>query len=153
MAELQTILSSGDITNYQESSVAAGNTLLTSDEIDAKDAVVLASANGYSDTEIAAAFGTPITVSTATYTVLSTDRTLHVTRTAAGTCTITIPSSLILSEYFRLTIKDTGGAGTYNITIETGGSETIDGETDWVINGDYDWLTLYSNGANLFIIG
>ena len=96
------------------------------------------------------------TVSTSTYTVtgsnfISYDIILHVTRTATGTCTITINSDVISEDSFRIYIKDTGNANTYNITIETQGSETIDGDSNLVITGDYEAVSLYSNGSNLFI--
>lgn len=97
--------------------------------------------------------GSPTTVSTATYNTTSADSILHVTRTATGTCTIDIGSLLISDDTFRLVIKDTGNASRYNITITTEGSETIDGETTWIINGDYDWIEVYSDGSDLFIKG
>jgi len=207
MADLQDILSSGDITNYQESSVAAGNELLTSDEIDTKDAQVLSDAKDYTDTnagvpytgatenldlgayDIIATDGefenvttneiidsngssgdlgdflvkgsggvewqgkSVTTVNAATYSVLATDKILHVTYTTTGSTLITVPTALITAG-FDVVIKDGGGnAGTNNITVEGALSETIDGDTEWLIDGDYDWLRLYSDGSNMFIIG
>ena len=93
------------------------------------------------------------TVNTATYTVLSSDEILNVTRTATGACTITWPTSL-MDNGRDLVIKDAGfNASVYNITVNTGGAETIDGDASWLINGDGDWLDLYSDGSNLFIKG
>ena len=92
----------------------------------------------------------PTTVSTATYDVLVTDHILHVTRTTTGTCAITIPTALITTA-FRLIIKDTGGATTYNITIDAEGGELFDGEATAVINSNYSAIQLYSDGTNLFI--
>lgn len=133
MAELQVILSSGDITNYQESAVAAGNALQTLDEIKVLVPIIT-------------------TVSTATYTILSTDanKVLHVTRTATGVCTITFPTALI-ADGFRFSIKDTGNAQTFNITLDTQGAETIDGAATFVLNTNYEAINVYCDGTNLFI--
>ena len=89
-------------------------------------------------------------VSTATYTVLSTDRKLHVTYTATGACTITIPTALITST-FELLIKDTGNASTNNITVIGQGGELFDGSASAILVGDYDSISIYSDGTNLFL--
>jgi hypothetical protein len=94
-----------------------------------------------------------VIVNSAAHAVLVTDRRLHVTYTATGTCTITIPTALMTTE-LDLLIKDGGlNATTNNITIVGEGGETIDGDSSWIINGDGDWLKLYSDGVNLFIHG
>jgi len=96
----------------------------------------------------------PTTVNAATYDLLVTDSILHVTYTTTGAVTsLTLPTAQATAGR-TITIKDAGGnAGTNNITIDTEGSETIDGDSTWVINGNYDWLILYSDGSNWFIIG
>jgi len=92
------------------------------------------------------------TVNAATYTVLRTDDILNVTYTATGAITITIPTAL-MAEKKTFTIKDAGGlAGTNNINIGTEGAETIDGAASYVINSNYDAITLYSNGTSWFLI-
>jgi len=91
------------------------------------------------------------TVAAATYTVLPDDGTVHVTYTATGTVAVTLPTAGVISDR-KLFIKDAGGnAGTYNITIDTEGSETIDGAATQVLNGDYNSISLYSDGSNWFI--
>ena len=96
--------------------------------------------------------GSITTVGAATYTILSTDSVLHVTYSSTGACTITFPTALMTSGN-TITIKDAGfNAGMKNITLETEGSQTIDGDTNWTINGDGDWLKVYCDGSNLFII-
>lgn len=97
--------------------------------------------------------GATTTVSSSTYTVLATDDTILVDYTTTGTCVITIPTAVIGTDGFKVTIKDSGGSASLrNITINTGGSETIDGYSNATINGDFDSLTLVSDGSNLFII-
>ncbi|MCP4584579.1 hypothetical protein, partial [Pseudoalteromonas sp.] len=91
------------------------------------------------------------TVSTATYTLLITDDILHVTRTATGTCTITLPTAQVTSGRVIVVKDAAGNAGTYNITIDTQGSEDIDGEDTAVINSDYSAINLYSDGSNWFV--
>lgn len=96
---------------------------------------------------------TPITAST--YTIVETDnnKILHVTRSLSGTCTITWPTAL-MNDGFKVTIKDAGrNATTNNITIDTQGAETIDGNATWLIDGDGDWVKIYCDGTNLNIIG
>ena len=50
-------------------------------------------------------------------------------------------------------IKDeAGNANTYNITIKTSGSQTIDGESAIVLESPYSSVNLYSNGVDKFFI-
>jgi len=92
------------------------------------------------------------TISTATYDLLVTDYILHVTYTATGAVTsLTLPSAQTTSGR-TIFIKDAGGnAGTNNITIDTEGSETIDGSATMVMNTDYEAINLYNNGTDWFI--
>lgn len=91
------------------------------------------------------------TVNDATYNLATTDFIVHITRTTTGTCTITLPSAQVVAGR-TFYVKDAGGnASVYNITIDTQGSELIDGEADVVIDGDYESKNLYSNGTNWFI--
>jgi hypothetical protein len=93
-----------------------------------------------------------VDVDSSTYTVKESDLVLLVSYTSTGACTITIPSSQILTKR-KIIIKDSGGlAGTNNITIATEGSETIDGSATLVIDGNYESATIVSDGTNLFII-
>ena len=92
------------------------------------------------------------TVALSTYTLLDDDEILHVTRSATGVCTITIPTALITDNRV-FNIKDAGfNASNYNITVETQGSEKIENSTaDYIINSDGDSVQLYSDGIDLFI--
>ena len=90
------------------------------------------------------------TVAGATYTVLRTDDIIHSTYSATGAVTITIPTAL-MAEKKTITIKDAGGnAGTNNITIDS--TDNIDGVGTYVINGNYDSVTIYSNGTSWYTI-
>lgn len=92
------------------------------------------------------------TVNAATYSTLVTDYILHVTYTATGACTITIPTTQI-TDGRKFIVKDaSGNAGTNSITIATQGSETIDGAATLTVSTNYGKLTLYSDGSNLFTI-
>ena len=92
------------------------------------------------------------TVNAATYNLLTSDDILHVTYTSTGSCTVTWPTAQILTD--RLVwIKDAGGnAGTNNITVATEGSQTIDGESTYVIDIDYAAVALYCDGTNLYVL-
>lgn len=77
---------------------------------------------------------------------------LGVTETADNAVDIIIPSKLIAIPGWEVTIVDEGGnASTNNITIQTEKLEEISGQATWTINGDYNAVTLYSDGANLFV--
>jgi hypothetical protein len=92
------------------------------------------------------------TVAAATYDILATDYILNVTYTGTGTVAIDFKTAQIVAGRV-IHIKDAGGgATTYNITISTEGAETIDGAATAVISTDYNSVTLYCDGTNLFII-
>ncbi len=96
-----------------------------------------------------------IPVSTATYALNESSNypevILHVTRTATGTCVITIDTDM-LSQDSQITIKDAGGgAASFNITVQTEGAANIDGAATAVISGNYDSITLYNDDSNWFI--
>jgi len=93
--------------------------------------------------------------STATNLLTSGQNVIGVTDTTVAR-TITISTSDIINTETigeNITIKDeSGGAGTFNILIDTEGSETIDGLTDISIEVDFGNITIYSNGTNLFTV-
>ena len=95
--------------------------------------------------------GAVTTVSGATHTVVLADLKLDVTRTATGTCVITIDSDNLVDGREFIITDAAGGANTYNITINTEGAETIVGEVSAVINGNYHSLHFYSDGSNYFL--
>jgi len=91
------------------------------------------------------------TVNASTYNLLVTDYILNVTYPTTGVVTITLPTAQVISGR-TITIKDaSGNASINNITIDTEGSETIDGESTAVLSGDYDAINLYCDGSNWFI--
>lgn len=92
------------------------------------------------------------TVNTPTYTLLVDDYILNVIYTATGAVTSLMIPTEQTTEGRVLIVKDAGGsAGTNNITIETEGSEKIDGDFTLVINSDHSAINLYSDGSNWFI--
>lgn len=92
------------------------------------------------------------TVAAGTYDLLITDYILNVTYTGTAAVTsLTLPTAQAV-EGRTIVVKDAGGAsGVNNITIDTEGGGTIDGAATAVIAGNYDSLTLYSDGTNWFI--
>ena len=88
-------------------------------------------------------------VNSSTYTILPSDKIISVSYTSTGAVTITLPTPVNKMSYV---IKDSGGnCNANNITIETSGSETIDGNSNYVLNNDYDAISLYSDGSNWYI--
>lgn len=92
-----------------------------------------------------------VAVAAATHTLGAGEIRLRVTYTATGAVTVSLATSET-NDGRWLVVKDAGGnAGTNNITIVTEGAETIDGNASAIISGDYDSLTLFSDGSNWFI--
>ena len=90
-------------------------------------------------------------VAEATYTVLGTDDILHVQFTSTAAVTITLPTVQATSSRV-IVIKDAdGNAATNNITIETEGSETIDGATNFAMNVNSMSIDLYLIESNWYI--
>ena len=89
----------------------------------------------------------------ATYTIVDADNLLHITYTSTAAVTaLTIPTAQALVGR-KIIFKDAGGnASTNNITIVTEGGELIDGQATYVMNSNYESITLYSDGTNWFII-
>ncbi len=85
-----------------------------------------------------------------TYVANINDRIIGVTNTAAP-MSVTIPLG---AAGVQVIVKDeTGGASLTNpITVESSGGAAIDGQSTYVITTAYGHVTLYSNGANWFII-
>ena len=134
----------------------------TLSELENKDSIFEVEAGGDSAYKISGTgvvssevgLGNKITeVDSATYDLLITDNILHVTyTTTAAVTSLTLPTAQTIASR-KIVIKDAGGnANTNNITIDTEGSETIDGENTLVINGDYDTAILYSDGSNWFVM-
>lgn len=95
---------------------------------------------------------TSATVNAATKTTSIEEDILFVTYTPTGTVAITLASATAVSGK-EIIIKDAGGnATTNNITISTEGIETIDGQATYAIVGNYDSVTLVSDGTNWLVI-
>lgn len=85
------------------------------------------------------------------YQVTQSDQIILV-NTSDGARTITLGNTATLPGNI-ITIKDSGGlAGTYAITIVGQNSQTIDGQTSYVISSNYGKVQLVSDGANWFVV-
>ncbi len=92
------------------------------------------------------------TVNSATYSTTSSDHIIHHTYSSTGVSTTTL-STADCTDGRALTINDGGGnAGTYQIVVDTEGSETIDGVSSAIINGNGDDLEIYCESSNWFVI-
>lgn len=89
---------------------------------------------------------TAINNASSPYTVLSTDYYISVDA-SGGTVTITLPSSTTANRLFI--IKDRlGNAGTNNITIQSSGGTTVDGQSTLLIANNFGAVQLLFHGTN-----
>ena len=87
------------------------------------------------------------TVSDAAYSILSSDYIVaYITLT--GPHTATLPTAVGATGQVFIVTDETGSAGTNNITVATVSAQTINGASTFVINKNYGYVMLYSNGAN-----
>lgn len=92
-----------------------------------------------------------VLVSGASATVASTTKLVRVNY--AGAVTLTLPAVADMQVGQRLYIKDESGAASVNnITIETAGSETLNGSTNGRMENDYEQWCLYTNGTDWFTL-
>ena len=119
-----------------KSYIPAGDTLVIEGTLSIETALILSRA------ETATSDNTASMGSVHTYAVTDTS--------APRTLTI---SSADITDNRQFVIKDQSGlAGINNITIDTEGSEKIDGADTITISVNYGSATLYSDGSNLFSI-
>lgn len=91
---------------------------------------------------------TTTSVTTTTYTLLSSDRTLLCDNSSG--VTVTLLAAATAGDGFTVTIKNVGSAGV--ITIDADGTETIDGSLTATLTSQYDALKLACDGSNWHII-
>lgn len=96
---------------------------------------------------------TVTSVSTATYTILSTDTIISSKYSTTGAQTLTLPLSSTIGVGKTYHIVDAGGnASTYNITINRSGPDTINGDTSVLINANYQSVSIYNDGSSKWFI-
>ncbi|HSX08187.1 MAG TPA: right-handed parallel beta-helix repeat-containing protein [Candidatus Saccharimonadales bacterium] len=90
-------------------------------------------------------------VADANYTPLATDSVIaYGSLTAART--VTLPSAVGAAGRIYIIKDESGAAGSNNITVSTTGGQTIDNTASKLLNTNYGFLRLYSNGVNWFSI-
>ena len=72
--------------------------------------------------------------------------------TSGGAVTVTLASSMVVAGAYVAVNDEGGAAGTNAITIDTEGSETIDGATSQSVGSNYGALTLYCDGTNWYTL-
>ncbi len=94
------------------------------------------------------AAGSTTSVTTTTYTALSTDSVL-LCNNASGV-TVTLLAAATAGDGFKLIIKNLHA--TASVTVDGNGSETIDGGTTATLATQYESITIVSDGSNWHII-
>jgi len=88
---------------------------------------------------------------TATITASVNDRIIGVSASAA--LDIRLPSAAGYDSGQYFVVKDeAGNCNSFNITIRTSGSETIDGQTSVILESPFAAVNIYANGSNKFFI-
>lgn len=96
--------------------------------------------------------GSPTVPGSLPYTVLLSDFFISIRPATLGTGTINLPTASSASGRYFI-IKDVeGAAGGKPITIDPSGAELIDGAATYIMNTDWESLSIYSNGTAWFII-
>lgn len=86
------------------------------------------------------------------YSMVEGDCYIEVTSLTAAR-TITLLAAATAGSGCMVIIKDSSGsAGTYSITVDGNGAETIDGDATAVISSDYGSLTLICNGTSWAVV-
>jgi len=90
---------------------------------------------------------------TTAYTVVMADRNSTILCDATSAAfSITLPAAATAGNGFIITVKKTDSSANA-VTIDGNGSETIDGALTQVLSGQYDNITLISNGTAWFMLG
>lgn len=92
-----------------------------------------------------------ITSGMSPYSVLATDEMLFVD-TSGGAVIINLLGASTADAGEQIRIKDTGNAGTNNVTVNRAGSDLIDGETQILMTQNYDEIELTSNGVDAYAL-
>ena len=150
MKKFRFIIKSGDLADVNTS--ATINATTEAEPHYVTDTEVLCVFNGTKNVPVAGRSLVTI-VNAATYDLLPEDHILSVTYTGTGAVTsLTLPTAQTLKGRM-VVVKDAGGnASANNITIDTEGSELIDGSATKVISTDYGAVRLYSDGTDWFTI-
>jgi hypothetical protein len=100
--------------------------------------------------DIPATYKTTVSVDAGDYSVDDSVEIVHVVYSPTGKTLVTLAPS----DGRHLVIKDAGFNATLNpITVRDKSGGLINGDIEWVINGDGDWIALYCYGGNWFIVG
>jgi len=88
------------------------------------------------------------------YTIRDVDYLVGIqSDTLSNSITLTLPDADALLNGQTFVIKDEGGAvNTYPVTISCGGSDTIDGQNEVILESPYTSISVYCNGSNKFFI-
>jgi len=90
-------------------------------------------------------------VTSTPYTASSSDYYIGVNTGSAAIVQLPLANTLNSGQTFI--VKDeSGNASLYNITVQSSGSDVIDGQSNQTIESDYGSISLYSNGADKFFI-
>lgn len=93
-----------------------------------------------------------ITIASTTTITPTQSSTLYLADSSSGSLTLTLSTSS-LEVGKEVIIKDsTGSSSSNSITVDTEGSETIDGQTSFTISSNYISISMISDGSNWYII-
>lgn len=91
----------------------------------------------------------PFTAQTTTYPITLSDKVITGDATSGG-FSVTLPTAVGIAGK-TYTIKRIN-SGANNVTVATTSSQTIDGGTSWVLDTQYESITVCSDGANWLIL-
>lgn len=89
-----------------------------------------------------------VTVTSSTYTTSDEEAVLMDTATIGQASTTTLASADATAGNAIAVLDSGGSAGTYPITVDTGGSESIDGSSSYTVDQNYSGAVFISDGTN-----
>lgn len=85
------------------------------------------------------------------YTILNTDYLIGAD-VSSQAITLTLPTASTVPDQIFEIVDEKGNSATNNITIAVQGGDTIIGESSLIINGNYNTVTVYSDGGTSYLV-
>ena len=114
------------------------------DDIDSLDSVLFAALNFQTSAETISFSVTAPTVGSDT---IADSKKLFLCDCTEGSISAALPAANTTGNGFIIGFKKTDSSTSYSVTLSPDGSDTIDGESTYVLSSQYDWVILASDDS------